>query len=282
MSIVHRLVINPVTASEWRPDEFGLRRATVLACLPVLGGIAVIAALLAVGSVPPPELPVVVQLGDPLPAMTSPVAAELSPPLEPVTASSPELAMAAPSVTPPPALMAVAELLPDILLEPADIGLPAPVITPQPPIPPRRVVGRPHLERRAATGKLQIAEAPAESVPSLPLVAPLAPARPLKQPEIDTSSGLGAYRAGLHGQIERNMLADETVRRLGIGGVATIDAVIAPDGRVLSATISRGSGTRAIDQAALAAVQRGGYRAFGAHMPASPITISVPITVEAN
>jgi len=29
-------------------------------------------------------------------------------------------------------------------------------------------------------------------------------------------------------------------------------------------------------------VLRGGYRAFGAHMPAGPITISVPITIAPN
>lgn len=78
------------------------------------------------------------------------------------------------------------------------------------------------------------------------------------------------------------MLDDRTVQRLGISGTAVIEASIAADGRVLSARIARSSGNRAIDQAALAAVQHGGFAAFGAHMPAAPITISVPIGVEAE
>lgn len=76
------------------------------------------------------------------------------------------------------------------------------------------------------------------------------------------------------------MLNNHEVQRLGVNGKAVIEASIAPDGRVFLARIARGSGNRAIDQAALAAVQRGGFAAFGAHMPSEPITISVPIGIE--
>jgi len=69
---------------------------------------------------------------------------------------------------------------------------------------------------------------------------------------------------------------------LGATGTAVIEAVIAPDGHVISARVAHGSSFRPIDRAALAAVLRGGYRAFGAHMPAGPITISVPITIAPN
>ena len=76
------------------------------------------------------------------------------------------------------------------------------------------------------------------------------------------------------------MLADESVRRAGVTGVATIEAVIAPDGRVLvhrrdpqQRQPRPSTGLRKL------AVQRGGYPPFGPHMPPGPITISVPITV---
>ena len=105
-------------------------------------------------------------------------------------------------------------------------------------------------------------------------VAPTAPA--------DVISGLGPYRAGLHRQIERNMLSDRATAQLGVSGTAVIEATIAPDGRVGSARLARTSGVRAIDDAALGAVQRGGFPAFGPHMPAGPITVSVPIGVEAD
>ena len=90
-----------------------------------------------------------------------------------------------------------------------------------------------------------------------PNAAPTGPA--------DVRSGLGPYRAGLHRQIERNMLSDTATAQLGISGTATIEATISPDGRVVSARLTRSSGIRAIDNAALGAVQRGGFRAFGPH-----------------
>ena len=105
------------------------------------------------------------------------------------------------------------------------------------------------------------------------------PAAPPPAP-VDTTSRLDPYRAALHRQIKRNMLNNHDVQRLSVSGTAVIEASIAPDGRVLLARIARSSGNRAIDQAALAAVQSGGFAAFGDHMPVEPITISVPIGVE--
>ncbi len=96
---------------------------------------------------------------------------------------------------------------------------------------------------------------------------------------LDTTSGIGAYRAGLHSQIARNVEVTAEIEAAGISGTAFIEAVIASDGRVLTAHVARSSGSLAIDRAALAAVRRGGYQPFGAHMPGAPITISVPIEI---
>lgn len=273
----------------WRPDEFGLRRALLLACLPVVGGVALVVALLADPAVPP--LPVMVQLIEPAAsASLAPATAQAAEP-ELATAAPPEpqAATAIPATTSPPVpaeasapaplvqTPSLPELeqpaLADSVVASSDIPVPpTPALAPPQVARPskRPATARPRPMHRASPAQAEAAEAPAAA--ALPTQAPA--------PREDVSSGIGAYRAGLHAQIERNMLADESVRRLGIGGIATIEAVIAPDGRVLSAVVARSSGNRTIDRAAQAAVQRGGYRAFGPHMPPGPITISVPITVD--
>jgi len=111
---------------------------------------------------------------------------------------------------------------------------------------------------------------------------PSAPPNFQPAPPADTTSGIGPYRAGLHAQITRNAVTDAEIETLGATGAAVIEAVIAPDGHVISARVAHSSGIRPIDRAALAAVLRGGYRPFGARMPAGPITISVPITIAPN
>ncbi len=65
-----------------------------------------------------------------------------------------------------------------------------------------------------------------------------------------------------------------------LSGAAIIKAVIAPNGQLMSPRILRSSGNALVDKSALAAVQRGGFRPFGANMPATPITITVPIEIK--
>lgn len=229
-----------------------------------------------------------------------PVAGPAAPSI-PAPPVAPLLSLASPAPTPPvPAPMDIAPApVPDPAPDPAPEAMPEPTpplaVPSQVVLPAKRTAqpasSRPVRPRPAA--KPQPAE-PIErpltsgSGPALPAAAfqpapaRAAPRSPPQAAPADTSSGLGPYRSALHRQIERNMLDDRAVQRLGISGTAVIEALIAADGRVLSARIARTSGNRAIDQAALAAVQHGGFAAFGAHMPAAPITISVPIGVEAE
>ena len=265
----------PLAPPEWRPEEFGLRRALLLACLPVAAAVTVAAALLSAAPAPAP--PIMVQLAAPemASATRSPVETAVAPIPALVAAASPD------AVTPAVSIEVAAPPLADIVEAESAVPvppMPAPVPSPVRPAPTHRAVAHPRPAARVsqsvseAVAEIDAAHTPIASPPTASVrAAPPAPA--------DTSSGIAPYRAGLHAQIEQNMMADESVRRLGVTGVATIEAVIAPDGRVLSTVVARSSGNRAIDRAAQAAVQRGGYRAFGAHMPTGPITISVPITV---
>lgn len=303
----------------WRPDELGLGRAALMAsaALALIGvGLAILAGSFIAPS-PLPSPPVAVRLIEPstiaaLAAATPAEAAqpesmtavspastmETIPPAAELTALSVQTSLAptppvpapmdiAPAPVPSPASSLAPETTPEPMPPPARpskvvlpakrAALPAPsrLIRPRP-------ATRPHLaesverpltfgaERALSTAAFQPAPAHAASSPN-PQAAPA-----------DISSGLGPYRSALHCQIERNMTDNQAVQRLGISGTAVIEASIATDGRVLSARIARTSGNRAIDQAALAAVQHGGFAAFGAHMPPAPITISVPIGVEAE
>lgn len=213
-----------------------------------------------------------------------------TPPIPAPVDVAPAPAPPTPAPVPDPAPGLAPETMPEPTLP---LAVPSQVVLPvrraTQPAPSRRTPSRLAPSRPAARPQ------PAEPV-QRPLASESEPARPaaVLQPApiratphpnpqaapADTTSGLGPYRSALHRQIERNILDDRAVQRLGVSGTAVIEASIAADGRVLSARIARSSGNRAIDQAALAAVQHGGFAAFGAHMPAAPITISVPIGVE--
>ncbi len=282
----------------WSPDELGLGRAALMASAAVALLAAGLAVLAARFDVPPPSPPVAVRLIEPsASAMPPATPAEAGPPesttampptnTEETTPSIPVPMDIAPAPVPDPAPDFAPEAVPEPtppLAAPSQIVLPAPRAAPPAPSRPvrPRSAARPRLAKpveRPLTSTTEPAPPAAEFQPAP--VRAASSATPQAAPA-DTSSGLGPYRAALHRQIERNMLDDRAIQRLGISGTAVIEASIAADGRVLSVRLARSSGNRAIDQTALAAVQRGGFAAFGAHMPTAPITISVPIGVEAE
>ena len=215
------------------------------------------------------------------------MAETVAPPLAAAPPPSPAAREPAPDFAPPSMPL---PSLPDAPSELAMIAAPdplplltlgrlAPVV--RPPVKRERRVPIAHRAPLAEPAAPSDAIEPAMAQATLP--APVAPTpRPIVPAPADATSGLGAYQSALHRQIERNMQADRAVAALGVGGTTVIVASIAPDGRLVEAHITRSSGIRAIDQAALGAVQRGGFAAFGLHMPGAPITISVPITVAAD
>lgn len=262
---------------EWHPSELGLGRAGVLGVALVAGLTAGLAWVAVPPTAPPAEEPMAVHLSAPSEAWPAPVSAQSSaPPVE--TAPPPDL------VPPPLADAPLVAPVPDPLSEIAVARAPEPVATPTPepvvrPASPTRrpaIPHRPSVTHRTTSPDASAMSEPQDASPATPHPAPIA----APAPPADTTSGLGPYQSGLHRQIERNMLADRSVSRLGVGGTALIVATIAPDGRLLAAHVARSSGVRAIDLAALGAVERGGFVPFGQHMPAGPISIGVPISVE--
>lgn len=215
----------------------------------------------AVSEPPPSVADPTPPVADPVPAETQPLPAETTPPDAPAPVAVAPVAVAPVAVAEPGPVAAVAPAAPSRVASPR--AAPA-----RPVAMPRRAVP----SRPARTAQ---SDSPPSPVLALPGTAVAAPVTPAAMPS-DITSGIGPYRAGLHQQIERNMEIDPEIEAMG---VAVIEAVIAPDGHVLAARIARSSGNRLIDKAAVTAVQKGGYRPFGAHMPAAPITISVPIEI---
>lgn len=262
---------------EWTPHGIGLPRAVLLAFALVAALLAGLVSIL-IRTVPPPSPPVTVQLMDAAGALMEPAIA--APPPTSVAAPAPA-AMASPTPAlsdPPPVMPAEAATLPPLEASPIPIAPPPQAPTPRrqhsvPSSLPVRPIVRPSV--RSAPAERSVADLPQRITP---------PAAPIEQPAlsapVDVKSGLGPYGAGLHRQIERNMLADRRVTELGVSGTAVIEATIAPDGHLISARLARGSGTRAIDDAALDSMRRGGFPPFGPHMPAGPITVQVPIGVQ--
>ncbi|MGI3776386.1 MAG: energy transducer TonB [Janthinobacterium lividum] len=243
----------------WQPDEFGMGRATAVSLLLVgtmIGGLA----MLANGHVEtPPPPPMQVQMIQLPPEQ---LAQAPTPPTPPPPQPDVD--------TPPPPPLALA---PPPALPPSRIEIPKP--------PPPKPVAKPIAKPRPTPPPPVARSVPTtDAAPSAVTsnAPPVANAPPAAAP-VDASSGIGPYRAGLHNLIESHVEVGPQIAALGVSGTAIIEAVIAPDGHLISARVARSSGNGLIDKAALAAVQRGGFRPFGNHMPAAPITISVPIEI---
>ena len=254
-----RIVAGNALYPSWQPDEFGMGRATAISLLLVgvaIGGLALLASRAEVTPLPPPMQVQMVQL--PPEQLAQAPTPPTPPPPQPDVDTPP----------PPPLALAPPEALPPSRIEIPKPPPPKPVAKPRPP---RPVPPQPQVARTAPNSV-----APPSAVTSQ---APPVAAPPPAAPPADTSSGIGPYRAGLHNLIESHVEVGPQIQALGISGTAIIEAVIAPDGHLISAHVARSSGNGLIDKAALAAVQRGGFRPFGNHMPAAPITISVPIEI---
>ncbi len=244
----------------WQPDEIGLGRATLLSLLIVAAMVAAGTALMGAREPaiePPPPMQVqIVQL--PPEQLAQAPSQPVPPPPQPDVPPPP----------PPPVALAPPEVAPPSRIEIPRPPPPKPVAKPRPPkpVPPRP---QPSVTSPRADA---VPQSTATSAP--PIASP-----PVSAPPADVASGIGPYRAGLHNLIQSHVEVGPQIAALGVSGTAIIEAVIGPDGHLISARVARSSGNGLIDKAALAAVQRGGFRPFGAHMPATPITISVPIEI---
>jgi protein TonB len=242
----------------WQPDEMGMGRATAASVVLVgliVGGLVVLAD--SMSHTPPPEQVTKIEFVQ-LPPDQPPLAQAPIPPAPPP-----------PDVEQPPP--------PPLAIKPPDFTPPSRVAIPPPPPPKpvvRREVPRPVPPPPVRTAPRAAPTPPVATTTTAPPVAAPPPAAP-----VDTQSGIGPYQRGLHNIIESHVEVGPQIQALGISGTTYIEAVIAPNGQVLSARIARSSGNALIDKAALAAVQRGGFPAFRGRMPTTPINAVIPIEI---
>ncbi|HQT61959.1 MAG TPA: energy transducer TonB [Acidiphilium sp.] len=222
-------------ARSWRPDELGLPRATA-AGLALVGLIAA-GALYAARHLPRYRTPIVpattvhlVRLAPPLPL-----------PPKPVQPPPPPLPVPPPPVPPPP--------------QPAPLP-PPPAPSPMPPPKPLsrplpKVVHRPPPPRPA----------PKQHPVPHPVPHPAPPPK-AKTPPPQPAFDFAQYAASLRAPLQREVHVTQTMRMLGVRGIAFIEFTLAPDGKLLSARIYRSSGNPLIDRAALDAVRQHHFPPF--------------------
>lgn len=170
---------------------------------------------------------------------------------------------------------------------PAAVKPPEPQPVPRPPQPQPKPK-RPPQPVKPATRPAPATVAPipaapllaAEPAPASPApAAPDAPPAPAAPPAIQSAgpdtSWLGAVRA----QLEAVKRYPSAAARRGEQGVATIRLEIAPDGRILSVSLSAGSGSRLLDREALDLPERiPSLPPMPDSMGRTPITLVVPIS----
>ena len=148
---------------------------------------------------------------------------------------------------------------PEAIPEPAASAAEAPMVEPPDP----RAQETPKEKRTART---EAERTPTRSAPSAPSAA-ASPARRAasRTPgpggslgEIDTGGAalVSSYQALVLAHLQRFRTYPPEARDRGITGMPAVRFALAPDGRVLSASLARGSGADILDEAALAMVRR--------------------------
>jgi protein TonB len=164
---------------------------------------------------------------------------------------------------PPPKVIPPPKPLPAIIPKP--IPVPSKIVVATKPPPPVKRIYKP-------VPKPVVTHQPA---PPVPVKTPTPP-QPVAQP----TSGLPIYGAQMHSILEANQDVPQALATLGISGVAYVEIVVAPDGHVISAKISRSSGNGLIDQTALQHAMEAHFSPFNAQMPTTPQAFVIPIDIQ--
>jgi periplasmic protein TonB len=185
-------------------------------------------------------------------------AAEPPPPEEPEQQAEP--------LTPPEPPPAVAEA---VLPEPPPPPPPPPEAVRRPPPPPRPVI-RPQAQRPAAED-----HAPATGAEARP--APAAPTAPATV-QSAASNAVPMWQGQLLGRLQRFKRYPDLARSRREEGVVHLTFAMNREGRVITASIARGSGFPELDAETLALVRRAEpFPAPPPEMPGDPLTLTVPV-----
>lgn len=193
--------------------------------------------------------------------LAAPKPKPLPPPPKPVAPPPPPKAL-----PPPPKQVAPPPLPPP----------PVPVAQPKPPPPrPRKVVKRHRVVHRIVHRT--------KPVPPQP-----APPRPQPQPQparvsaAARENALQAYAAMVHRVVQSSLKVPEMVEMMHLAGVAELELMVGPDGRLLGEHVLHSSGAPPIDRAALAAVKAARLPKFTPKMPNHPITVEIAIRLKGD
>lgn len=228
----------------WKPPELGLGRAA-------LGALLLVALIFgfiywAIVLLPKPAAPVVIQVTQ-AQLTTLPKPAPPPPPPPP------------PKVVPPPKPLPMIAKPPPVASK---------IVIPTKPLPPvHHVIPRP-VKR-------------VEPTPPQP-VTPPTPSQPVETAPAPRTDGIPIYGSQVHDIIQSNQDVPPALASLGVSGTAVIRIVVAPDGRVISASVARSSGIPLIDQTALDHAMHAQLRAFNADMPQANETFIVPVEIDAQ
>jgi periplasmic protein TonB len=109
-----------------------------------------------------------------------------------------------------------------------------------------------------------------------------APVRRAPQPPAPPTSGIPVYGNQIYTIIQANQNVPPALAQLGLSGTAVIEIEVAPNGRVISASVYKSSGVPLIDQTALQHARDARLPPFNSEMPNQSHAFLVPIEISPN
>ena len=177
---------------------------------------------------------------------------------------------------------------------------PPPKVVPKPlpkPVPPKPVMHQVTPPPPRPHPKVVIPPKPA-STPPAPPVKQVTPPKPVPMPAPkpvvtpppapppmsaqQTASMMGRYVGMVRPIIQQSLRVPAELRAMGLSGKATVEFEISPSGQLLWAKIIKPSPLGAVNRAALAAIQKGGFPPFLKKMPKQNTVFQIDVKVGAG
>ena len=178
----------------------------------------------------------------------------------------------------PPLPLPPPKPVPAVIPKPPPVPSHVPVATerlpPPPPSPPVRHVAKPAPHPLSQPRPIAPPHPVYQPSPAPPPAAPTLPAAP--------TSGIPVYGRQIYEIIQANQNVPDALAELGLSGMAVIEIVVAPSGKVLSARVDKSSGVPVINSTALAHARDAQLPPFNHDMPDRPHAFLVPIRIQAG
>ncbi|BBF65783.1 energy transducer TonB [Acidithiobacillus sp. 'AMD consortium'] len=178
---------------------------------------------------------------------------------------------------------------------------PSPKVVPKPlpkPVPPKPVVHHVPPPPPRPHPKVVIPPKQPAPTPPAPPVKQVTPPKPVPMPAPkpvvtpppapppmsaqQTASMMGRYVGMVRPIIQQSLRVPAELRAMGLSGKATVEFEISPSGQLLWAKIIKPSPLGAVNRAALAAIQKGGFPPFLKKMPKQNTVFQIDVKVGAG